>query len=159
MTYQLSLRPNGKHRKQRSGDYSVTINGLMTRRSLLLTDKPDTLASDIAAIDYVLKLCGFNEDPQQYMPKLRKKQIFAKGEKRRLVMETLRNADRPLTSREICLAILADKDFDFADKRRLNQTTVGVYNFLKRECDAGRVDRVEGLRVRWSNNLHIVQNH
>ena len=128
MTYQLSLRPTGKHRKQRSGDYSVTINGLMTRRSLLLTDKPDTLACDIAAIDYVLQLCGFNEDPQQYMPKLRKRQIFAKGEKRRLVMETLRNADKPLTSREICIAILADKDFDFSDKRRLNQTTTGIYN-------------------------------
>ena len=149
MAYQLSLRPTGKHRKQRSGDYSVTINGLMTRRSLLLSDKPDTLASDIAAIDYALKLCGFNEDPQQYMPARRKKQIFAKGEKRRLIMDVLRNADRPLTSREICLAILADKDFDFADKRRLNQTTVGVFNFLCRECEAGRVDMVEGWPVRW----------
>ena len=144
MAYQLSLRPTGKHRKQRSGDYSVTINGLMTRRSLLLSDKPDTLASDIAAIDYVLKLCGFNEDPQQYMPERRNKQIFAKGEKRRLIMEVLRNADKPLTSREICLAILAGKDFDFTDKRRLKQTTVGVYNFLRRECKFGRVDRVEG---------------
>ena len=79
MTYQLSLRPTGKHRKQCSGDYSVTINGLMTRRSLLLTEKPDTLTDDIAAIDYVLKLCGFNEDPQQYMPKLRKRQILKKA--------------------------------------------------------------------------------
>jgi len=139
MTYQLSLRPTGKHRKQRSGGYSVTINGLMTRRSLLLSEKPDTLIDDIAAIDYVLKLCGFNEDPQQYMPKLRKRQIFKKGEKRRLVMEALRNADKPLTSREICIAILTDKDFDFSDKRRLNQTTTGIYTFLKRECERGRV--------------------
>jgi len=149
MTHRLSLRPTGKHRKQRSGDYSVTINGLMTRRSLLLSEKPDTLASDIAAIDYVLKLCGFDEDPQQYMPKLRKKQIFKKGEKRRLIMQVLEQADRPLTSREICLAILADKDFDFNDKRRLNQTTVGVYNFLCRQHENGRVDRVEGWPVRW----------
>ena len=52
-------------------------------------ERPDTLTDDIAAIDYVLKLCGFNEDPQQYMPERRKKQIFAKGEKRRLVMEVL----------------------------------------------------------------------
>ena len=104
MTHRLSLRPNGKHRKQRSGDYSVTINGLMTRRSLLLRDKPDTLASDIAAIDYVLKLCGFNEDPQRYMPKCRKRQIFRKGEKLRLIMKVLEQADKPLTSREICLA-------------------------------------------------------
>jgi len=107
MPHRLSLRPNGKHRKQRATDYSVTINGLMTRRSLLLQDRPNTLASDIAAIDYVLKLCGFNEDPQQFMPKRRKKQIFAKGEKRRLISQVLEQTDKPLTSREICLAILA----------------------------------------------------
>ena len=105
MPHRLSLRPTGKHRKQRSGDYSVTINGLMTRRSLLLNEKPDTLKDDLAAIDYVLKLCGFNEDPQDYMPKNRQRRIFAKGEKRRLIMNELKNADRPLTSREICIAI------------------------------------------------------
>jgi len=157
MTYRLSLRPNGIHRKQRALNYSVTINGLMTRRSYLIAEKPDTLAQDIAAIDYALKLCGFNEDPQKYMPRLRKRQIFKKGEKRRLVMETLNNAHRPLTSREICLAILADKNFDLSDKRRLNQTTTGIlnqtttgiYNFLKRECEAGRVGRIEGCPVRW----------
>jgi len=121
----------------------------MTRRSLLLTDKPDTLASDIAAIDYVLKLCGFNEDPQQYMPERRKKQIFTKGEKRRLVMQVLEQADKPLTSREICLAILADKDFDLNDKRRLNQTTVGVYNFLCRQHEYGRLDRVGDRVAKW----------
>jgi len=136
MPHRLSLRPTGKHRKQRASDYSVS-------------EKPDTLTDDIAAIDYALKLCGFNEDPQQYMPERRKKQIFAKGEKRRLVMEVLRGADRALTSREICIAILTDKDFDFTDKRRLNQTTTGIYNFLSRECEAGRVDRVEGWPVRW----------
>ena len=150
MTYQLSLRPTGKHRKQRSGDYSVTINGLMTRRSLLLSDKPDTLASDIAAIDYVLKLCGFNEDPQQYMPKLRKRGIFRKGEKRKLIIQVLKDADRPLSSREICLMVLNDKDFDMSDRRRLNQTTAGIYNFLKRESEVGRVDKVEGWPVRWN---------
>jgi len=66
------------------------------------------------------------------MPERRKKQIFAKGEKRRLVMQTLRNADKPLTNREICIAILTGKDFDLSDKRRLNQTTTGIYNFLNR---------------------------
>jgi hypothetical protein len=149
MPHRLSLRPTGKHRKQRASDYSVTINGLMTRRSLLLSEKPDTLADDLAAIDCVLKLCGFNEDPQQYMPERRKKQIFAKGEKRRLVRQVLEQSDKSLTSREICLAILADKDFDFTDKRRLNQTTVGVYNFLCCQHQNRRVDKVEGWPVRW----------
>jgi hypothetical protein len=149
MPHRLSLRPTGKHRKQRASDYSVTINGLMTRRSLLLSEKPDTLTDDIAAIDYALKLCGFNEDPQQYMPKLRKKQIFKKGEKLRLIRQVLKQADKPLTSREITIAILQGKDFDFTDKRPLNQTTVGVYNFLCRQHENGRVDRVEGWPVRW----------
>jgi len=71
MTYRLSLRPNGIHRKQRALGYSVTINGLMTRRSSLISEKPDTLTQDLAAIDYVLILCGFNEDSQQYMPEPR----------------------------------------------------------------------------------------
>lgn len=149
MPHRLSLRPTGKHRKQRASDYSVTINGLMTRRSLLLRDKPDTLASDIAAIDYVLKLCGFNEDPQQYMPKYRKRQIFKKGEKLRLIMNVLEQADKPLTSREICLAILKLKDFDFTDKKRLEQTIVGVHLLLSRQYKFGQVDRVEGLLIRW----------
>lgn len=106
MDTRLSLRPNGKHRKQRASDYSVTINGLMTRRSLLLTENPDTLADDLAAIDYVLKLCGFIEDPQAYMPARRLKSIFKKGEKLRLIRQVLKQADRPLTSREITIAIL-----------------------------------------------------
>ena len=37
-----------------------------------------------------------------------------------------------------------------SDRRRLNQTTVGIYNFLKRESEAGRVDKVEGWPVRWN---------
>ena len=150
MTYHLSLRPTGKHRKQRATNYSVTINGLMTRRSLLLRDKPDTLASDLAAIDRALKLCGFHEDPQQYMPKNRQRRIFAKGEKLRLIMQTLKEVDKPLTSREICLATLRDKDFDLTDTRRLNQTTNGVYLVLCRQVEFGRVDCVQGLPKRWA---------
>ena len=149
MPHRLSLRPNGKHRKQRGKDYSVTINGLLTRRSLLLTERPDTVATDIAAIDYVLKLVSFNEDPQPYMPKLRKRSIFKKGEKLRLIREVLREASKPLTSRDICLTILSGKDFDMSDKRRLNQTTVGIYNLLCHECGQGRVKKVRGHPVRW----------
>ena len=149
MPHRLSLRPNGKHRKQRARDYSVTINGLMTRRSLLLTERPDTLSDDLAAIDYVLKLCGFNEDPQAYMPARRKKGIFNKGEKVRLIRRILTEADKPLTSREICLAALEGKDFDLTDTQRLNQTTTGIYNALCYQRRMGRVDKVEGYPSKW----------
>lgn len=150
MPHRLSLRPNGKHRKQRATDYSVTINGLMTRRSLLLTERPDSLTDDLAAIDYVLKLCDFNEDPQAYMPARRKKGIFKKGEKIRLIRQILQEADKPLTSREICLAALEGKYFDLTDTTRLNQTTTGIYNALCYQHRMGRIERVEGLPARWS---------
>jgi len=149
MDYRLSLRPNGKHRKQRAANYSVTINGLMTRRSALLSEKPDTLADDLNAIDHVLKLCGFNDSPQDYMPAQRKKSIFKKGEKLRMIMQELRNADKPLTSREICIAILSDKDFDMNDRRRLKQTTTGVYNVLCLEYQRGRVSKIPSNPVSW----------
>jgi len=128
VTYLLSLRPNGIHRKQRALGYSVTIN---------------------------LKLCGFNEDPQQYMPKLRKRGIFDKGEKRRLIMQVLKDADKPLSSREICLAILEDKDFDMSDRRRLNQTVTGIYIFLCREHEFNRISRFEGVPAKW---LYVASN-
>ena len=124
----------------------------MTRRSLLLTEKPASLASDLAAIDYTLKLIGLEQDPQTYMPKLRKRSIFAKGEKRRLIMQTLKQADKPLTSREITLAILQSKDFDMSDKRRLKQTVTGVYLLLVAESERGRVCSVGGNPVKWAIN-------
>lgn len=153
MPHRLSLRPNGKHRKQRGKDYSVTINGLLTHRSLLLTEKPDTVTTDIAAIDYVLNLVGFNEDPQPYMPKFRKRSIFAKGEKLKLIREVLEQAERPLTSREVCITALTGKDFDMNDTRRLNQTVTGVYLVLVAECERGRVDKVEGFPTKWLKPL------
>ncbi len=73
MDYRLSLRSKGKQRKLRSGGYSVTINGLMTRRSLLFSEKPDTLTDDLAAIDYVVKLLVFKDGLQTYMLARRKK--------------------------------------------------------------------------------------
>lgn len=65
-------------------------------------------------------------------------------------MGELRKAIGPLTSREICIAIHSlGKDSDMSDKRRLNQTTVSVYNLLCRECESGRVSHVEGFPVKW----------
>ena len=37
-----------------------------------------------------------------------------------------------------------------SDKRRLNQTTTGVYNTLCRECEFGRVDVIDDFPVRWT---------
>ena len=143
----ISVR-NGAIRVQRTKDFRIAINGLLTRRSFLLSEKPDTLAADIAAIDRTLQLLGCTVNPDDYMPTRRNQRVFHKGEMLRLIMGVLKDADKPMTSREICLAILPP-DFDLSDKRRVNEATSRVYKALCRECEAGRVNRVEVLPVRW----------
>ena len=120
MPYRLTLNANGTIRPQRSKDFSMAINGLMTRRSFIITEAPETLKSDLAAIDRSLQLLGFKENPQDFMPTRRNQRVFRRGEMIKLIRVVLRDADRPMTSREICLAILP-KDFDRSDKRRVNQ--------------------------------------
>ena len=144
----ISVRPNGAIRTQRTKDYRTTINGLLSRRSFLLTERPDKLTADIAAIDRTLQLFGCNVNPDEYMPIRRNQRIFKRGEMIKLIRAALRDATEPMTSREICLAILPP-DFDLSDKGRVNQVTSRVYKTLLRECEAGRVDRVEGWPVRW----------
>ena len=146
--HRLTLRPNGVIRAQRSKDYSMAINGLMTRRSFLLSEKPDTLAADIAAIDRTLQLLGCTVNPDDYMPTRRNQRVFRKGEMIRLIRGVLREAAEPMSSREVCLAILPP-DFDLSDNRRVNEVTGRIYKTLFRECEAGRVDWVEGWPVRW----------
>ena len=82
----------------------MAINGLMTRRSFIVTEAPETLADDLAAIDRALVLLGFTDDPYAFMPARRNQRIFHKGEMLRLIRGVLKDADRPMTSREICLA-------------------------------------------------------
>ena len=67
------------------------------------------------------------------MPSRKNKRIFAKGEMKRLIRDVLRDATEPMTSREICLAILTDKGFDMRDKKRVNQVTDRVRKALRRE--------------------------
>ena len=131
MPHRLTLRPSGVLRAQRSKDFAMAINGLMTRRSFLLSESPPTLIDDIIAIDRSLKLLGFEEDPQKFMPKRKNKRVFVKGEMLRLIRGVLTDADRPMSSREICLAILPP-DFDLSDKRRVNEATSRAYKALCR---------------------------
>ena len=105
MPYRLTLKPNGKVRPQRSKDFRMAINGLMTRRHRLITEASDTVINDLAAIDRSLQLLGFTEDPQQFMPCRKNKRTFVKGEMVRLIRGVLREATEPMSSREICLAI------------------------------------------------------
>ena len=121
----------------------MAINGLMTRRSFIITEAPETLTDDLAAIDRALVLLGFTDDPSVFMPRQRNRRIFRKGEMLRLIRGVLRDATEPMSSREICLAILPDT-FDMSDKKRVNQATSRVY---KKHVLKPMLGGFNGLRV------------
>ena len=58
MPRRLTLRPNRTIRAQRSKDYAMAINRLMTRRPFIIAQAPDTLTTDLKAIDRSLELLG-----------------------------------------------------------------------------------------------------
>ena len=54
----------------------MAINGLMTRRSFIVTEAPEPLVDDLTAIDRSLELLGFTDDPSAFMPRQRNRRIF-----------------------------------------------------------------------------------
>jgi len=67
-----------------------------------------------------------------------RRSFIVKGEMLRLIRDVLRGAEGPLSSREITLSILAVKEFDTGDAKRVTQVTSRVYKKLLRECEFGR---------------------
>ena len=134
-------------------EFQHTISGLLTKRSQVvqtLRDAEYALAdaqADVAALDRALKLMGFKDDPRPYMPKRKNRRIFKKGEMLSGAYEVLREADGPLSSREICLKLLSDKGLDALDKKTINQVTSRVYKALLREQEVGRVTARQGAGV------------
>ena len=138
-------------------EFQHTISGLLTKRSQVvqtLRDAEYALAdaqADVDALDRALKLVGFKDDPRPYMPKRKNWRIFKKGEMLSGAYAVLREADGPLSSREICLKLLSDKGLDALDKKTINQVTSRVYKALMIEQEAGRVVmvKVSGQSVTW----------
>lgn len=101
--------------RQRSTKSAITINGLLTWRARRLRslrlkegDAAEHLA-DIAAIDRVLtNVLGFT-DIEAFTRDFRREALFRRGELYRMVCDVLREADRPLTTREITTIVLARK--------------------------------------------------
>lgn len=101
--------------RQRSTKSAITINGLLTwrarrLRSLRLKEgNAEEHLADIAAIDRVLtNVLGFT-DIEAFTRDFRREAVFRRGELYRMVCDVLREADRPLTTREITEIVLARK--------------------------------------------------
>lgn len=110
--------PRAKHNvsRQRTRGSAITINGLLTWRSrclrtLRLAEGDQTgILADIAAIDRVLvNVIGFQGDIEALSRDFRREAIWKRNELKRAVLAALREANGPLTSRQITERVMSRK--------------------------------------------------
>lgn len=124
-------------RPSRTDTFEHTITGLLTKRADLfneaerLRDRLAEIKNDIGAIDRVLGTLGYKGDLDAAMPRQKREVIFGRGELSRAIYEELRNADGPLSSRDIAREIVALRGEDARDRKYLSDLTKRVSKALR----------------------------
>lgn len=102
--------------------FEHTITGLLAKRvdlfneALGLRDRLAEIKNDVAALDRVLGTLGYKGDLEAQMPRQKREALFGRGDLRRTILDELRNALRPLTTREIAEATAAQAGQDPNDR-------------------------------------------
>lgn len=139
-------------RLARTDTYEHTISGLLKKRADLfneaerIRDRMAEIKNDIGALDRVLGTLGYTGDLDAEMPRQKRQVLFGRGELTRAILDELRDAPRPLGSREIAQAIVALSGQDARDRRSLTDVTKRVSKALRELTEAGAVKRKQGPR-------------
>lgn len=113
----------------RTETYEHTISGLLAKRADLfneavrIRDRLAEIRNDVSAVDRVLGTLGYTGDLDAEMPRQKREVIFGRGELTRAILDELRGATGPLTSREIAQAIVALSGQDARDRRYVSDLT------------------------------------
>jgi hypothetical protein len=141
--------------RQRSRGNAITINGLLTWRARLLRrlrlkdGNQSDLEADIQAIDRVLvNVIGFKGDIDAITRDFRREALFKRGELQRLVMQVLREANEPLTTRQITERVMDRKGATMMPGRDAKERICRVRHVLKR-LDFVQEARAEDGCVAW----------
>jgi len=132
----------------RATDYSHTVNGLLQKRADLfneaerLRDRLAEIKNDIGAIDRTLNILGYNGDLDAAMPRQKREVIFGRGELSKAIYRELREADGPLSSRDIAREIVAMRGEDARDRKYLSDLTKRVSKALRAMREEGKVRSV-----------------
>lgn len=119
-------------RLARTDTYQHTITGLLKKRADLfneaerIRDRMAEIKNDIGALDRVLSTLGYTGDLDAEMPRQKRQVLFGRGELTRAILDELRDAQRPLGSREIAQAIVALNGQDARDRRLISDLTKRV---------------------------------
>ncbi len=135
-------------RKARTATYEHTISGLLTKRADLfheaerIRDRMAAIKNDIAALDRVLGTLGYTGDLNKEMPRQKHDRLFGQGELTRAILDVLRDATKPMATRDIARVILAVNEQDARDRRLLTEVTRRVSKALRVQCERGHIQRV-----------------
>lgn len=149
--------PRAKHNvsRQRSRGSAVTINGLLTWRARRLRSlrkgegDPEQIEADIQAIDRVLvNVIGFKGDIATLTRDFRREALFKRGELQRLVCDVLRQANEPLTTRQITEWVMSRKGAAMTPGRDAKDRINRVRHVLKR-LSIVETTRAESGNVAW----------
>jgi hypothetical protein len=129
----------------RTETYEHTISGLLAKRADLfneairIRDRLAEIKNDVAALDRVLGTLGYTGDLDAEMPRQKREVIFGRGELARAILDELRGASGPLTSREIAQAIVALGGQDARDRKYVSDLTKRVSKALRQQREEGIV--------------------
>lgn len=111
--------------------YENTVLGLLRKRAALIAElehhrnQAGIATTSISAVDRVLETLGYDGVRDSAQP--RKKILnFIRHEVRRSILEEMRKASRPLSSRELALKLATLEGVDIADRRVLRDMTARV---------------------------------
>lgn len=117
--------------------YQNTISGLLRKRSELMGDAQrlrEQLAhvgNDIEALDRTLISLGYEGDLKGVQPRGNRIVFFARDELRRFLLDELRKASGPVSSRDLAEKIIGLEGKDCRDRRLRNDMVKRVGKSLK----------------------------
>lgn len=121
----------------RTETFEHTISGLLKKRADLfneavrLRDHIAAIKNDVDALDRVLGTLGYTGDLDREMPRQKREVIFGRGELTRSILDELRGATGPVSSREIAQAIVAVSGQDARDRKYISDLTKRVSKALR----------------------------
>ncbi|WP_287081508.1 hypothetical protein [Methylobacterium sp.] len=124
---------------------TTTISGLIRKRAELFSeaerirDRLAEIRNDLGALDRTLAVLGHTGNLDDAMPRQKRQVLFGQGELSRSLMRELRDADGPMTSRELAQGILALRGDDVRDRRLISEVTRRVSKSLRAHREEGRV--------------------
>ncbi len=139
-------------RPARTDTFEHTISGLLTKRADLfheaerIRDRLAEIKNDVAALDRVLGTLGYTGDLDAAMPRQKREVIFGRGELTRGCVDELRNAEGPLTSRQVAEAILSVSGQDARDRKLMADHTRRVSKALRVLKGEGRVKAAKDMQ-------------